>query len=226
MNEPDKRVWLVTGGAGALGSALGLELSRRGDEVILLDRDRRGLETIHDRIETECGQPPALYPMDLSGASANDYETLLETLSETWSKLDGIIHAAAEVPGFRPLEHTTPPEWFGVLQCALTGPYLLTRAVFPLLRQAPDARVVWVVDDETESRKAFWGAYGVGQAARRALVDIWQAEMGHRGPRIEAWQPEAFRSPVRAAGRPAEDPGSLPDPEVAARALLDWLESA
>ncbi len=225
MKNGEKTVWLVTGGAGALGSALGLALCRRGDEVILLDRDRKGLEATHDRIEQLTSNVPALYPMDLAGASANDYEALFDKLADNFGKLDTLVHGAAELPSFKPMEHMTPPEWFGVLQCALTGPYLLTRALFPLMRKTEKARAVWIIDGPEERQKAFWGAYGVGQAARQALVGIWQQELGDRGPQVLSWVPEPFRSPLRASGRPGENPKDLPEPDTAADALLDWLDS-
>ena len=68
---------LITGAAGGLGEALAVQCADVGAELILLDKDRRGLNQVSDNI-TDLGlAPPGLYPMDLAGAGVNDFNDLV-----------------------------------------------------------------------------------------------------------------------------------------------------
>ena len=59
---------LITGAAGGLGSALARECAGAGAELVLLDKDRRGLGGLSDRVTDAGCSPPGLYPLDLAGS--------------------------------------------------------------------------------------------------------------------------------------------------------------
>ena len=71
------RVILITGAANGIGRALAGACAAHGASVILLDRDVRALEQAYDEIMATGHTEPALYPMDLKGATPDDYATLV-----------------------------------------------------------------------------------------------------------------------------------------------------
>ncbi len=225
VNVADLPVLLITGAAGALGRALVRKALTEGRDCIALDRDRRGLERFHDEMIADGLSAPALYPLDLAGAGMDDYQALAGVLEEQFGRLDGLIHAAADFKSLRPLEHQPVDEWMKIIQAGLTGPMLLTRSLLPLLRRTPGSCVVFIQDRQCADNPAYWGAYGVAQGGREAMVATLSAELGPRGPRIEAIDPGAFRSSLRAAATPAEDPFSWPPPEQAAERVWKLLET-
>ena len=90
-----ERVILVTGATGGFGKAVSLALAAHGATVVLLARNLRLVEALYDEIE-QAGYPtPAIYPMNLEGASEHDYEELARNLEEQLGRLDGILHCAA-----------------------------------------------------------------------------------------------------------------------------------
>ena len=62
------RVMITAGGAG-IGRATALACAASGAEVVLLDRVLRKLEAVYDEIVAAGGREPAIYPMDLEGAT-------------------------------------------------------------------------------------------------------------------------------------------------------------
>lgn len=223
MTESPTPAWLITGAAGALGRELALSASRQGVTLVLLDRDRRGLERLADAVEAESGEQPFLYPMDLAGAGPDDYQALSERVGEACGRLDALIHAAADFRELRPLAHTEPDAWQAALQAGVTGPLWLTRALLPVLHGSPRGRVVWLVDSRARDR-ALWGAYGLSQSGRRALAGMLADELGPKGPRMQCVDPGPFRGPLRARAWPAENPVGLEAPsEVAERLVCEWL---
>src|SRR6056297_250304 len=216
MAEPTgKKTALVTGAAGALGSALVERLMQHGWDCIALDRNRRGLEQLHDRLVTE-GEAPLLVPLDLAGAGPQHFDELAASLEEQFGRLDALVHAAAEFKALTPLEHHPADDWMKTLQTGLTGPFLLSQALLPLMRATEGSRMVWVADDPEGRSKAYWGAYGVAQSGRAALAQILAAECRSDGPEIIEIDPGPFYSPLRSKAWPAENPDDLPTAAQAA----------
>jgi NAD(P)-dependent dehydrogenase (short-subunit alcohol dehydrogenase family) len=189
---------LVIGACGALGRATALACAAQGATVVLLGRRVTALEKLYDDIELAGGPQPALYPMNLEGATPADMAELATRLQEALGRLDGVVYAAGRLHGLTPVELYEPEEWLRTLQVGLNAPFLLLQALLPLLAAAPAARVLFALDDPGLAGRAYWGAYGVGQAALRSLIAITGAEWsGHpmavMGVQLAPMQ-SAFRS--------------------------------
>lgn len=222
MVNSGQPVWLITGAAGALGSALTGQIMAEGGDVVALDRDVVTLNRLHDRL-AKAGRAPALMPLDLVGAGPDDYARVADAVGEQFGRLDVLVHNAAHFVALRPLEHQPAEEWMKSIQAGLTGPFLLTQALLPLLRQSDKPRIVLVGDSHCLEKPANWGAYGLSQAGRGWLGQAWRAELGPRGPRVLELDPGAFYSPLRAAAWPAEEPGQLPTAKSAAAHLIEQI---
>ncbi|MDT8439907.1 MAG: SDR family NAD(P)-dependent oxidoreductase [Wenzhouxiangellaceae bacterium] len=223
MPDVERQLALVTGAAGTLGRALVSALIARGFDCVALDRNRRGLEQLHDQLAAQ-GTPPLGVPLDLAGAGPQHYAELAESLGEQFGRLDLLIHAAAEFRALTPIEHTDPEDWMKVLQAGLTGPFLLSRALLPLMRATPGSVMLWVADDEKVRRAAYWGGYGVAQAGRAALAGILAAECARDAPDVRLVDPGPFHSPLRSRAWPAERPDALPSVEQAVARVLAAVE--
>src|SRR6185295_11168719 len=85
-----ERVVLVTGATGGLGRATSLAAADAGATVVLLGRKVRALEKLYDEIESRGGAKPAVYPMDLAGATPRDYVDLSDSIEREFGRLDGL----------------------------------------------------------------------------------------------------------------------------------------
>jgi len=219
MHEPDKKLALVTGAAGALGRELVGQLIERGFDCVALDRNRRGLESMHDAL-AQSGPAPLIVPLDLAGAGPDNFEELAESLQRQFGRLDLMIHAAAHFKGLTPIEHCEPEEWMKTLQAGLTGPMLMSKTLLALMRGTPGSKMLWVLDHPDQRRTAYWGGYGVSQLGRVALADILAAECRRDGPEVCCVDPGRFHSPLRSRVWPAEDPAGLPTAANAAAHVI------
>ncbi|HEU4664672.1 MAG TPA: SDR family NAD(P)-dependent oxidoreductase [Dokdonella sp.] len=216
------RVVLVTGATGGLGRASALAVAAAGATAVLLGRKVRPLEMLYDEIEHLGGATPALYPMDLAGATPKDYADLAAAVERECGRLDGIVHAAAHFDTLQPFEQQTPEEWNRNLQVNVTAPFLLTQACMPLLRRASDAAVVFVFDDPARVGNAYWGGYGVSKWALEGLASIVHEETESSSVRTHALLPGPMRTTLRRAAYYGEDTLAQPDPAEAAQAVA-WL---
>lgn len=220
------RVVLVTGAHGGLGSAAATGFAAAGATVVLLGRRVPKLSRVYDAIERAGGPQPALYPLDLEGATPADYADLAERLGAELGRLDGILHAAASFTGLTPLSLTEPEDFLSALHVNLSAPLLLTRACLPLLQQAEDASVVFVADDPERVAHAYWGGYGVAKQGLLALVPMLAEELSNGPVRVSALMPGPMRTSLRGRAWFGEHPSASTPPEAYVPALVHLLGAA
>lgn len=219
----DGRVVLVTGASGGLGRETVLACARAGAVVVLAGRKVRALESLYDEIEAIGAPTAAIYPINLEGATPEDYAALAEAIRQQCGRLDGIVHAAAHFDGLRPIEQTKPLDWMRTLQVDLTAPFLLTRACLPLLAEAADSAVIFIEDDAQRVGKAYWGAYGVAKAGLAAFASILAHECEDGPVRVHAVLPAPMRTGLRRMAYFGEDAMTRETPHAIARAIVALL---
>ena len=216
------RVVLVAGAHGGLGSAASIACARAGAQVVLLGRRMPQLNRLYDSVAAE-GTEPLLYPLDLEGASPDDYAEMASRIEGELGRLDGVLHCAAEFRGLTPLLHTDPADFARALHVGLTAKWWLTQACLPLLSKASDPAVVFALDDLALTGKAFWGGYGIAQHGLATLVGMLQAELGAQGVRVSGFQPGPMRTGLRGRAYVADQDKDARDPAVYARACVELL---
>jgi NAD(P)-dependent dehydrogenase (short-subunit alcohol dehydrogenase family) len=191
------RVILIAGAAGGLGSAAAVACAQAGATMVLLGRKVAPLNRVYDAVKA-VGPEPLLYPLDLEGASPDDFDELAQRLQAELGRLDGVLHCAAEFKGLTPLLHTDPADFARAIHVDLTARWWLTQACLPLLAKSDAGAVVFAIDDPAcGGSPAFWGGYGLAQAAQATLVPMLQAELGEHGPRVSGLRPGPMRTALR-----------------------------
>ena len=219
------RVVLVTGANGALGEAASRACAQAGARVVLLGRRVPKLNRLFDAIAAT-GPEPAIYPLDLLGASPADYAELAQRIESEFGRLDGILHAAAEFHGLTPLVNTEPQDFINALHVNVGAPFLLTRACLPLLQRAPDSAIVFVLDDLARIGRAYWGGYAVAKYALDGMLKVLADEMENSSVRVSALQPGPMQTALRAKAFMTEAPGKWPQASAYADACVHLLSAA
>ena len=213
---------LVTGAGAGIGAAVATALARHGAEVILLGRTVAKLETVYDGIESISTGCATIYPMDLAGATAADFADLAEHVERAYGRLDGLLHNASLLGNLSPIEQYDLQDWASLTQVNLHAPFLLTQATIPVLKKSADASVVFTSSGVGRIGRAYWGAYSVTKFAIEGLSQVLAAELEkNTSIRVNAINPGAVRTAMRAGAYPAENPDVLMTPaEVANRYLF------
>lgn len=220
----ENRVILVTGAADGIGRALATACASRGATVILLDRNVKGLETLYDEI-TAAGRPePAIYPLDLKGATPADYQSLAEVIEKEFGRLDGLVHNAAYLGTLIPLAHCDDELWLDVMQTNLNAPFLLTRSCLGLLQMSDAASVLFLSDSVGRRGKAYWGAYGIAKAGIENMAQTLADELeSNTNVRVNTYDPGPVRTALRLIAYPAENREALALPETVIKPCLYLL---
>lgn len=227
IDAPDllsERVILVTGAGDGIGRAIALGCAARGATVILLGRTTEKLEKVYDEIQAAGGPEPAIFPMDLAGAIAAQYDMLAQRVEEQFGRLDGLVHNAAVLGMMTPIEHYPPEIWQELIQVNVNAPFLMTHALLPLLQRSAKeheyASVIFTSSGVGRRGRAFWGGYSTSKFAIEGLTQVLADEVDT--VRVNVINPGATRTRMRANAFPAEDPETLLTPEEIAKAWI-WL---
>jgi NAD(P)-dependent dehydrogenase (short-subunit alcohol dehydrogenase family) len=208
------RVIMVTGAGAGIGRALAHRAASLGATVILHGRTVRRLEGLYDEICAAGHPEPAIFPLDLARAAGEDYDRLSGAIEEQFGRLDGLVQNAGILGSRTPIAHHDVAEWQRVLHVNLTAPFILCRCLLPLLLKSEDASVIFTSSGVGRTGKAYWGAYAVSKFGIEGLNQVLAEELANKPAiRVNAVNPGATRTAMRAAAYPAEDPLQLKTPE-------------
>jgi NAD(P)-dependent dehydrogenase (short-subunit alcohol dehydrogenase family) len=212
------KIILVTGATGSFGRVVSLAYAKHGASVILLAKNLRSVEALYDEIETQGYPTPAIYPMNLEGATEHNYAELVENIEKEFGRLDGLVHCAGILGAPTPFEYSDAETWHKVLQVNLHAPYLLTRSVIPLLRKSEKSSVVFMTDDKVG---AYWDAYGVSKPALATMALNIAAEYDGSTIHINCFNPGKTKTSFQIRAFPAADGNDkLPTPEDHSKIFL------
>lgn len=224
MTPPDLsgRIALVTGASRGIGFFLAGQMAAAGAHVVAVARTVGGLEELDDEIKAEAARTgkgsATLVPMDLADMEAID--RLGGAIHERWGKLDILVANAGVLGIISPIGHVEAKTFEKVMTINVTSTWRLIRSVDPLLRLSDAGRAIVLSSGAAHSARAFWGPYAASKAAVEALTRSWADETKNYPLRVNAADPGATRTAMRAQAMPGEDPGTLPHPsETAARIL-------
>jgi len=216
------RIILITGAARGIGASVAKSCAAQGATVILLDKQIKQLETVYDEIEQAGTPSPAIYPLDLKGASEPDYQQLATTIADNFGHLDAVVHCAAALGQLAPVEHQDTKTWLETLHINLTAAVLLSKACLPLLKKQQSSQLIFSTD--SHSHKAYWGAYGVSKAAIEAFAAQLEDELEAQGHvAVHCIDPGAVKTELFSRAFPAIDPSALPEADEIAPHYLALL---
>lgn len=211
-NSLKDRVILVTGAGDGIGRQAAISYAAHGATVILLGRTVAKLEAVYDEIESLGYPQPAIIPMDMMGATKQNYLDMVETIEEQFGRLDGVLHNASLLGVLSPFDQLGEDTFDDVMQVNVKAQFLLTQAIMPLVKKAEDGRIVFTSSTVGHQGRSFWGAYAMSKFATEGMMQILADEMANTAVRVNAINPGGTRTGMRAKAFPAEDPSLLKTP--------------
>ena len=137
------RVIMITGAGDGIGKVAALHCAQHGATVILAGRTVAKLEQVYDTIVAKGGPEPVIYPIDLEGASSEDYDALCGHIEEQFGRLDGLLHNAGILGQRTPLSNYRTDVWDKVMQVNVTAGFQMTQALMPVLEKSDNASVIF-----------------------------------------------------------------------------------
>ncbi|TIQ94860.1 SDR family NAD(P)-dependent oxidoreductase [Mesorhizobium sp.] len=212
------RVAVVTGASRGLGYFIARELAAAGAHVVAVARTVGGLEELDDAIKADGRGQATLVPLDLADMAGID--RLGGAIHERWGKLDILVANAGILGVISPIGHVEAKTFDKVMTVNVTATWRLIRSVDPLLRLSDAGRAIIMSSNAAHSARAFWAPYAASKAAVETMMRSWAHETESLPLRVNAADPGATRTAMRAQAMPGEDPETLPHPSEIAKRIV------
>ncbi|GAA2735598.1 SDR family oxidoreductase [Actinocorallia aurantiaca] len=211
------KVAVVTGAAGAIGAAVCLRLVERGLHVFAVDVDEEGLKRL----------PAQVTPVRCDLTDPASYELVAAAVREGAGRCDVLVNNAGIVVT-TPFEEASAQELLREQQLNLQAPMLLTRALFPLLREAR-GQVISVVSLGALLPLAQSPGYSASKFGLRGFLLGLAMREKETGIRISIVNPAAVDTPMlrheaATGGSPLNFLGRPMQPGTVAEAVVGRLD--
>lgn len=135
----DGKVALVTGAGSGLGREMAIGLAAAGCDVICADRDKGWVTETVSIIQSSGGKASRII-FDVT--REDEIAHLSRAVKGSHGKLDVLINNAGVAPYPKRLHEVDSADWRRVVDVNLTGPFLVTRAVIPLMLEAGSGSII------------------------------------------------------------------------------------
>jgi NAD(P)-dependent dehydrogenase (short-subunit alcohol dehydrogenase family) len=179
---PENTVAVVTGAASGIGRATALRLAHEGFDVAMMDLDTTGLAATHDQIKASGGQARA-FAVDLCDPLA--VGSITREIAVTIGFPEVLVNVAGIGVAATVLE-TSDEDWNRVLAVNLTGPFLTTRAILPLMLDRGNGVIVNIASVAGQVGVPRRAAYCASKAGLVGLTKAIAVDHAHEGIRSVA----------------------------------------
>lgn len=184
MTAQLKKVALVTGAARGLGLATATKFLQDGWRVAMLDILGDTLAAAAGALD-RAGDILTL-TADVSDAAA--VQAAVKTAIQHFGRIDALVNNAG-IAIFKPMLEVTLEDWQRVMAVNLTGPFLMTQAVAPAMRDQGGGAIVNITSISGLRASTLRVAYGTSKAGLAHLTKQQAAELGQYGIRVNAVAP-------------------------------------
>lgn len=193
------RIVLITGAAGALGSALARSFQEAGAKLALVDRSKDRLGQLFPEM---AASPNHFFtpPTDLT--DENSVASMVEATHHRFEHIDVLINTAGGYRAGSPLHETPVRDWDLMLNINARSVFLTCRAVIPHMLRQNRGAIVNIGSRAAIDAGSNQGAYSASKSAVLRLTESMAAELKETGINVNCVLPGIIDTPDNRAAMP------------------------
>ena len=174
------KIAIITGGGTGIGQGIARAFSRNGIKVVICGRRLEKLIATCDDIVKEGFEATAVQA-DVS--RIEDVERIVKATLDAYKRIDVLVNNAG-IGGSGPVHAHQISVWDQVMNINLYGPFLMTRAVLPYMREQESGHIFNISSESGLEYYSGNGAYGVSKHALNAFSEYIQRENQDKNIRV------------------------------------------
>jgi NAD(P)-dependent dehydrogenase (short-subunit alcohol dehydrogenase family) len=177
------KVALITGAARGIGLAAVQRFLAEGWSVAMLDYNHATLAEAVRAINL----PARVLALPYDVSKPEDVTAAVAATHARFGRIDALVNNAG-IAEFAPMMETSLEIWAQVLATNLTGPFMMSQAVVPIMRETGGA-IVNITSISGVRASTLRVAYGTSKAGLAHLTKQMAVELGNKGIRVNAVAP-------------------------------------
>ena len=194
------QVAMVTGGGRGLGQAMARAFAEAGAQVVM---GSRNLKAVQETAEALKDEGYSVLATQLDVTDSHDIDALVDLLQERYGRVDILVNNSGTSWG-APAMEMSHAAWQKVLDVNLTGTFLMSQRIAPLMRNQGGGRIVNIASvaglGGTDARVLDAVGYTASKGAVIALTRDLARKWAPYGIRVNAiapgWFPTRMSEPV------------------------------
>ncbi|MBN1179142.1 MAG: SDR family oxidoreductase [Anaerolineae bacterium] len=208
------RVVLITGAAGALGSAVTRAFAASGARLALAGTSLAELEALIESVDLPVARA---FPMAADLTREDDVAALVEAVAGRFGPVDVLANVVGGWSGGVPLHEMAVSAWDHALDLNLRTAFLISRAVLPGMLAAGWGRIIHTSSKAAVAPRAKQAGYAVAKMGVIALTEAIAEEVKGTGVTANVVLPSIIDTPANRRAMPKADPGKwVPAEHIAA----------
>ncbi|HEX2618995.1 MAG TPA: SDR family oxidoreductase [Phototrophicaceae bacterium] len=219
MTTTSTPVAVITGAGQGLGRAVALRFIQSDILPVLVGRTPAKLEAVQAEIEATGGKA-LIYTADVSDSA--QVEQLRARLAAEFDHIDMLVNCAGESM-ILPLAETNEDTWDHVLNMNLKAPYLMSRALLPMIHLSPNGSIINVVSKVALQGYANVTAYSAAKTGLLGFTRSLAAELREAEIRVAAICPGPMDTPMRWNATPDFERKVVISPDLVAESICQLV---
>lgn len=209
------RMAIVTGAGSGMGAAIARGLAAEGAEVVGVDIDGDAVAAVAD------ASAGTIRPETLDVSDPDAVAALVETVAAR-GRIDVLCNNAGILDDYAPAHETSWERWRQILGVNLDGPFLLSRAVAPVMVAQGAGAIVNTCSIAAYVAGGGGAAYTTSKHALLGLTRQLAFDYGPHGVRVNAVCPGAVATGMTTELRTPEQANAHVDKAIAATPAGRW----
>ncbi len=164
------KVAIVTGGNGGIGLGMAQGLAQAGAKIVILGRNTSKSQEAAQWLQSQHGAEAMVVTADVS--KADDIERAVAEALKGFGRID-ILFNNAGINIRKPPDEMTLAEWQEVMNANLTSAFLMSKAVYPSMKQVGGGKIINIGSMTSIFGSSFAPAYA---ASKGAIVQLTKSQ--------------------------------------------------
>jgi NAD(P)-dependent dehydrogenase (short-subunit alcohol dehydrogenase family) len=183
------KIAIVVGAAGGIGSSIARRFAEAGAKVACVDR--LPPEVVAKAISDQGGEAVAI-GCDIT--RPDETRKAAEQVKALWNRTDVLVNSASADDPTASILDLPPETWNHIFAVNVTGPYLMSRAVLPLMIAGGGGAIIHVASQLGHVGSAGRPAYCATKGALIQLTKAMAADHAAHGIRVNSLSPGAVET--------------------------------